>query len=421
MRLRFAIALPAALAVSRLAVAATFDDLRDDCTDPKKSFFQKTAGCVGDLFQLEPVKLAVHSFPPPGSIGFGARYTKVLNANAWDRSFQAGAAVSLRGFWYSEAVFTATRTPSPLAEHPLDEQFGFHLYGRYQDLKRLSYYGIGAQTARSNQSSYREQIANIGGDISQPLVNWLTVGGVAEAIVPTISKATGSTIPSIQTLFNDTTAPGMLQHPNMMKFGGFARFHHKAPVEFENRISYDAYQNLGTGSYSFQRFRAEAKHSIYPFKSEGRLRRDRVITIRGLFSTAHTGGANRVPFYLMETLGGRDLDGTATLRAFSDYRFRGPHLVLFQTEYAHRLWASKPKTTPDKTSLPSAAPHTLGLFTFYDVGQVALQRGDLSMARMRHSVGGGISIFVGGVLQAKIYVAVGGGEGSHTYTEIPKF
>ena len=71
----------------------------------------------------------------------------------------------------------------------------------------------------------------------------------------------------------------------------------------------------------------------------------------------------RVPFYLMPALGGHD-----SLRGFRDYRFRGPHAILTQTEYRFEIWSAF------DTAL------------FYDAGKVALRREDLNFKNLEDAL-----------------------------------
>jgi hypothetical protein len=110
-----------------------------------------------------------------------------------------------------------------------------------------------------------------------------------------------------------------------------------------------------------------------------------------------------VPFYLMETLGGSNLNGDPTLRGFADYRFRANDQVLIQTEYDRRIRGP------------------IGVLGFYDVGQVANKVSDLSFSDMRQSFGFGLGVWAGGRIWFKAYVGLGSGEGRHTYFGIPSF
>jgi hypothetical protein len=95
----------------------------------------------------------------------------------------------------------------------------------------------------------------------------------------------------------------------------------------------------------------------------------------------------------MATLGGADLNGESSLRSYRDYRFRAPHALSGQFEYAHTVY------------------DPIGMFVFYDVGTVADQFGDLGRS-LKHSVGAGLTFRLGGAVFGQIYYAWGGAEGS---------
>jgi len=54
-------------------------------------------------------------------------------------------------------------------------------------------------------------------------------------------------------------------------------------------------------------------------------------------ASAFAGSADQVPFYLMPTLGGADINGDSALRSYHDYRFRAAHTLAGEIEYAHVL------------------------------------------------------------------------------------
>jgi len=83
---------------------------------------------------------------------------------------------------------------------------------------------------------------------------------------------------------------------------------------------------------------------------------------------------NAVPFYLQETIGGTDIDNQPSLRAFKDYRFRGPDLMTLQAEYDRKLCA---ECTPCKQGVIRTVCRHLGLVLAYDAGKVALRNSDL--------------------------------------------
>ena len=93
-------------------------------------------------------------------------------------------------------------------------------------------------------------------------------------------------------------------------------------------------------------------------------------------------------------------NGDPALRGFADYRFRDPDNTVIEVEFNRRIW--KP----------------LGIMVFYDTGQVAAQASDLSLARMRQSVGGGLTVWSATKVVFRAYVGFGGGEGTHTFVGI---
>jgi hypothetical protein len=113
---------------------------------------------------------------------------------------------------------------------------------------------------------------------------------------------------------------------------------------------------------------------------------------------------------------GSDINNQPTLRAFKDYRFRGPDPMTVQAEYDRKMCE---KCTPCKEGIFRTVCSHLGLLVAYDAGKVALQRSDLDFSNMRQSFGGGVDIYLGKDVIFKMAVALGGGEGTHPYFVIP--
>jgi hypothetical protein len=102
-----------------------------------------------------------------------------------------------------------------------------------------------------------------------------------------------------------------------------------------------------------------------------------------------------IPFYMLPTLGGQDIDSLVSLRGFENYRFRAPDAMFVQAEY----------------SLPVYDPFALLLF--YDAGNAGNTLGALSFAHLRQDGGFGINIRVMRMTLAQVYLAGGRGGGLH--------
>jgi hypothetical protein len=104
---------------------------------------------------------------------------------------------------------------------------------------------------------------------------------------------------------------------------------------------------------------------------------------------------NVIPFYMLPTLGGQDIDSRVSLRGFENYRFRAPDTMFVQAEY----------------SLPVYDPFALLLF--YDAGNVGNTLGDLSFAHLRQDAGFGVNLRIMRMTILQGYFAGGRGGGLH--------
>ena len=118
----------------------------------------------------------------------------------------------------------------------------------------------------------------------------------------------------------------------------------------------------------------------------------RVLAVRLAASTSEPGPGARVPFYLMPHLGGHD-----SLRGFRDYRFRGPHAILTQTEYRFEVWSG------------------FDAALFYDAGKVTLRRADLNFKDLEHDYGFGFRFNTDNGTILRIDAGFGSSDGKHLY------
>jgi outer membrane protein assembly factor BamA len=139
-------------------------------------------------------------------------------------------------------------------------------------------------------------------------------------------------------------------------------------------------------AFTFRRFDADLRQyaSI--------LAERRVLAVRLFVSTSEPAAGARVPFYLMPSLGGHD-----SLRGFRDYRFRGPHAILTQTEYRFEVWSG------------------FDAALFYDAGKVALRRADLNFTRLEDAYGFGFRFNTDNGAIFRIDAGFGSRDGKHLY------
>jgi hypothetical protein len=361
--------------------------------------------CLKHYYDVVTAKDGFHAVvggvAPGSGTAFGVGFSNRHRSAEWQRQFDSSARISLKKYWELDANLRLTKTSVGFGKC---DDFGpqsamkLDLYGQVKDMQRLDYFGLGSESREENRAVYHYREGVVGADISKPSSRacWLDVGGAVEGIFPDVIPISNPTVRSVERVYNETGAPGITTQPGaFLHLAAYARIHSRRQPEarkLEYIFVYHAYQDLQEHRYSFRRFDMDLRNKI-PITQKDQIR------VRGRFSLSETRDGQRVPFYLMETLGGSNIRGDDTLRGFRDYRFRDRDYALLQTEYIRRLYGP------------------LDFIAFYDTGKVASSVSHFGDGRLRHTYG-----FGGVVLPRQLdnvlfrfYVALGSGEGSHTY------
>jgi len=369
--------------------------------------------CAQPIFNGDPLHFNGQMFAPGNGLGLGLGYKRLFTfGEKWQNNWDLGGSGSVQGAWEGHFVALFDKQPPPVtmgdntpAQRRIMEKFEIQPYVTAQQLTKLDFYGEGPQSSLSTLGLYTERDIRVGVGVSIPVAWWLNVGAKAEGLWPAIGAASTSTIPSVDDFYrvDPAQAPGLASVPTFTHYQFYVRPHlpNDYPYGLIYKIGYEYYQDHGGGQYSFGRFRADLLHNLYlEHAGKGVPRRDSILSIYGRLTLAHTSAGNVVPFYLQDTLGGTDINGDPALRGFPDYRFRAPDNMVIEVEFNRRIW--KP----------------LGIMVFYDTGQVAAQASDLSLAKMRQSVGGGLTLWSATKVVFRAYVGFGGGEGTHSFVGI---
>ncbi len=250
----------------------------------------------------------------------------------------------------------------------------------------------------------------------------LSVTGEAIGRFVSIRDGAANDVPGILDMYDDQSAPGLDAQPDYLQIGGGVRM---APAIGRSvRLDYLARAQQfasGVDGFSFRRWTIDLNHAVAMYGSSRPVdardtntpndcapspgsdacppvsfSRDRrgSLELRVLAVTSGAGDG-RVPFYLQPTLGGRNVNGHASLESFDDYRFRGPHLLLLQQTFEHSVWGP------------------IGAWVRTDQGMVAAERRDIRASALRRSVAAGLTVRAGGLPMVVVSYAVGGGEGRH--------
>jgi hypothetical protein len=136
-------------------------------------------------------------------------------------------------------------------------------------------------------------------------------------------------------------------------------------------------------------------------------RRDRcdfgTLDLKSHLVTSSAQSGNTIPFFMLPTVGGQDIDSRFSLRGFDNYRFRGDDTVSLQAEY----------------TIPVYDP--LGLLVFYDAGNAGDSLSALSFAHLRQDAGFGINLRIMRMPVAQVFLAVGSGQLKPGFALVKKF
>jgi hypothetical protein len=425
-----------------------------------KFSFGNLITCGQTLVMGQPMHIAVGSLAPDDGIAAGLAFVEHKDfTNEWRANWDLDAQATANGSWRAGGYMKAYRLPSGLTYRvaPL-----FNVYSQSISLTRVDYFGLGPSSTLANHTTYGFSENITGANAAIPL--HLGRGAPKIAIVaelngrfPSVRAGSDATLPSIDALFTESTAPGLAHQPGYFEPSEGLRLY---PAFFKDRIrlnyllQFQQFFAPGDSAYSFRRWNGDFSHEIplyswlpkklsrayYPnraaqFQYTGpddctgsnasrnislvhaattkpnpavpcpivstAQKLEGSITLRAYMSESFAGQGSQVPFYFMPTIGGSDINGTPILASYPDYRFRGPDLLLFRGQVEHSLG-----------KLP------LGLFFAADEAKIGLRRDDVSLDHLRHTFSTGFTVHAGGLPLIYFSYAWGGGEGSHTTATI---
>jgi len=413
---------PAAVSKTTVAGTSDWDQWKNNCS-LAHDFAKKFISCAASTFRSRPFHFVAQSIVPGSGVGGGGRYAPDLNEKSGAQNqLQATSVITIRQFWLAELKFSSQRSIDK-DWNKSGESLGINLYARNRSLPLMTFYGLGPNTNAHNSVKFSERDTSEGIEVKTPFpgVSWLSAGGKLEGLWPNVGGVTGSNVVSIQQQYTEQTAPGLTTQPPMVHEQIYLHPHRRFLKRFalDYNVAYNFYQDTSSGHFSFRRFETTLEHRFYPEKKKhGGVIEQNYFSVRWRYSASDASTGNAVPFYLQETIGGSDIDNQPSLRAFRDYRFRGPDLMTVQAEYDRRLCQD---CAPCKEGIIRTVCEHLGLVVAYDAGKVALQKSDLDFSSMHQSFGGGVAIYLGKDVIFRMAVALGGGEGTHPYFGIANF
>jgi len=417
--------------------------------------FSNGEECAILFFTDHPLHIAVGSIAPQDGFGVGGAFVTEKHTTNWRLSWDIDAVVSTNTSWRAGGYMKMIHTPreqvkviTPVISHPGDTTGNqkpahkprinlvhpytvFNLYAQSTSLNKLNFFGLGNDSKISGKSVFGMTETIVGGNVIKPVYEWPAILGLNLALLGEMNGRFvnlrgnhGDSARSIETLYTDSTAPGLSSQPATVQFGEGVRI--KPVIGDYFQLNYMAkFQQFfapSNSQSSFLRWTADLNHTFFlyghtqsapkstdgngpdecgpltaPCPSVSHSRNlNGSVGARLLLSESITSGTSAVPFYFQPTLGGGDIDGMPSLSSYQDYRFRAPNILLLQEKFEHSIWGP------------------LGFTFMADQGRVALTRGDIGFSHLKHSFGTGLTLRAGGFPMVYLMFAWGGNEGHHT-------
>ncbi len=327
-------------------------------------------------------------YPKLGSLTTGSGFAYGLGFRDRDLFNNTGsldlwAATSTRLYWATEARLTF---PKLANNHLLFETWAAH-----RDYPQEDFYGLGPDADRDDRTNYAIRSDLFGARVGVRPSPILLASGGLEYLNPRLGEGEDSRVPSIETIFDPTTAPGLGQSIDYLRSMASVEVDYRQPKNAKKggwyRVDYSHFDDRTTGHFTFNRVDTDLRQ-FFGFLGGGR----RVLAMRLFVSTSDTDPGEEMPFYLMPTLGGND-----TLRGFREYRFRGPHAILVQGEYRWEIWSG------------------FDAALFYDAGKVATRRSDLDFDNLQSDYGFGFRFNTNEAIVFRVDAGFGSRDGTHVY------
>ncbi|HMH06794.1 MAG TPA: hypothetical protein VK579_08985, partial [Terriglobales bacterium] len=240
--------------------------------------FKAIGSCAQELVTDHPLHLALGSIAPQNGFGFGPAFVTHYTPNQnWRISWNLDAVGASSGSWraggYMKIIHTpvqkivvttnptATPVESNIRIHPYTV---FNIYAQTTSLQKLFFFGLGPTTSESDKSIFGMRETIIGTNAILPVTkvpvirNWnISLLGEVNGRFVDLRGNHGQSSPSIEQLYTEATAPGLVTQPGFLQLGEGVRI---KPVllndhlELNYLVNFQQFFAPSNSTYSFRRW-----------------------------------------------------------------------------------------------------------------------------------------------------------------------
>jgi hypothetical protein len=413
---------------------------------PCKTFtFGSVASCAQTLVTGQPVHIALGSLAPQNGFAAGVAFVEHKDfSDEWRLTWNADAVATGNGSWRAGAymkafrlgghkivpVFPGAGSPPPKTAPFFHVAPLYNLYAETTSLNRVYFYGLGPNSVPAAQAAFGLTQTVAGVSAIVPLGRaGISLYGELNGRIPRLRGDHAESVPSIEQIYSETSAPGLARQPDFLQPGEGIRIQpslFKEHLRLHYFLEFQNFIALSDSHYNFRRWTTDLGHE-FPFDSKvhltaandqngpdsctsdpntkcpspthvsSTLNHEGSVNIRLLMTGSAANAQSVVPFYFDPTIGGSDLNGQPLLPSYPDYRFRAPNLLLLRATIEH--------------SIPKIP---LGAYFSLDEAKVGLRRDDINFDNLRHTFTAGLTVHAGGLPVVYFLFSWGGNEGHHT-------
>jgi hypothetical protein len=202
------------------------------------------------------------------------------------------------------------------------------LYTKYERSPRMEYYGLGRDSREEDRTRY--ELETVTGEVRAGYRFTRNLNAGVDFIGGRVhtGPTNGEDFPSIETVFDATTAPGLFDDATFVAWGGFAGYDTRDLLRGPRTggfygVNFHRYVDVSGGVYTHRQLEFEGQHFLPYFNQT------RVVALFAKARFAYAGRDDRVvPFYLLPKLG-----GSVEMRGFNDYRFHDNNAFVASVEH----------------------------------------------------------------------------------------